>query len=107
MTDLGTLGGFSGAEAINAAGQVVGWSDDVLGRQHAFLWEDGTMTDLGTLGGDGSAANELRVVVNQRHQRQLQRRIAVQACCPRHFLGDSTTASTPACTPAKARAERR
>src|SRR2546421_67392 len=58
MTDLGTLGGApSHATAINAAGQVVGWSANASGVNHAFLWENGTMTDLGTLGGNSSAAS--------------------------------------------------
>lgn len=54
MTDLGTLGGerSSWAYAINAAGQVVGWSRTAEGAEHAFLWQDGTTTDLGTLGGE-------------------------------------------------------
>ena len=58
MTDLGSLGGtmtgFTGC--ANHRGQVIGEStlpgDSML---HAFLW-DGTMTDLGTLGGDNSEA---------------------------------------------------
>lgn len=48
-TDLGTLGGDESlAYAVNGAGQVVGWSESDSGR-HAFRWQDGTMTDLGTL----------------------------------------------------------
>jgi probable HAF family extracellular repeat protein len=72
VTDLGTLGG-AGApqtqpEAINASGQVTGFSytPTVITQpcghykpprtcsfhpQHAFLYSNGTMTDLGSLGG--------------------------------------------------------
>ena len=58
LVDLGTLPGgtYSEAYAINDAGQVVGWSmtDQSTctafdGCWHAFLWENGTMTDLGGL----------------------------------------------------------
>src|SRR5207237_6218811 len=51
MSDIGTRGG-DAAEAwdINDAGQIVGDSA-AFGLSHAFLWQDGTMTDLGTLGG--------------------------------------------------------
>ncbi|MDO8336094.1 MAG: HAF repeat-containing protein, partial [Candidatus Saccharibacteria bacterium] len=50
-TDIGTLGG-RGAMAfgINNSGQVVGASNTV-GSRHAFLYANGTMSDLGTLGG--------------------------------------------------------
>jgi probable HAF family extracellular repeat protein len=49
MIDLGLLGGSTGtASAINRRGQVVGASDIASGGQHAFLWQNGTMTDLGT-----------------------------------------------------------
>jgi probable HAF family extracellular repeat protein len=51
MTDLGTLGGAgSVALAINERGQIVGSSTTMSGRTHAFLWQRGKMTDLGTLG---------------------------------------------------------
>jgi probable HAF family extracellular repeat protein len=55
---LGTLGGAgSAAFGVNDAGQVVGASDTEDGAIHAFVWEDGAMTDLGTLtGGADSTA---------------------------------------------------
>jgi probable HAF family extracellular repeat protein len=71
MTDLGSLGyGVSLGLAINATGQVTGYSYSSTAFQvtcppqkygqpkqcvehpyHAFLYSNGTMTDLGTLGG--------------------------------------------------------
>ena len=52
ITDLGHLGGGnSEATGINSRGQVVGWSRTASWEYHAFLWEDGEMTDLGTLPG--------------------------------------------------------
>jgi len=67
MKDLGTLGSpyddlsDSFAQAINASGQVVGGSNlpgDIRNyTSHAFLYSNGTMTDLGTLGGTSSYAN--------------------------------------------------
>jgi probable HAF family extracellular repeat protein len=65
ITDLGTLG--TGRESaalyVNNAGEVIGFStfdttpdpSSFLGATiHAFIWRDGVMTDLGTLGGSGS-----------------------------------------------------
>ena len=52
LTDLGTLGGTSSSgDALNASGQVTGYSDTAEGDTHAFLWDGTTMQDLGTLGG--------------------------------------------------------
>ena len=81
LSDIGTLGGpQAGGVSINSSGQVGGWSDlttpvgpslfnqtelfcnppMVEGQPtvacHAVLWENGKLTDLGTLGGQNSAA---------------------------------------------------
>jgi probable HAF family extracellular repeat protein len=65
MSDLGTLGGpDANALLINDRGQIAGDSfisaipNPATGRldQHVFLWEKGTMQDLGTLGGTSSGA---------------------------------------------------
>lgn len=57
LMDLGTLGGiFSQASDVNEYGEVVGYSKTASSHDvHAFLWQDGTMTDLGTLGGASAA----------------------------------------------------
>jgi len=54
MIDLG--GQNTTAWDINNVGQIVGTSSmsDPNGPQHAFLWENDVMTDLGTLGGNHS-----------------------------------------------------
>ena len=64
IRDLGTLGGSSTsrydteseATAVNDRGQVVGAALPAGGHPlHGFLWQDGRMQDLGTLGGNGNA----------------------------------------------------
>jgi probable HAF family extracellular repeat protein len=68
LKDLGTLGGRnSGATGINRAGQVVGFTETSTVdpnsppflESRAFLWEEGLMTDLGTLGGNDSSSNSI------------------------------------------------
>ncbi len=57
VRDLGTLGGsYSFAFGINAGGEVVGASATSAGQDHAFLWTNETMTDLGTLEGGATSA---------------------------------------------------
>lgn len=56
VTEIPTLGGASShAIAINARGEVVGNAQTRSGAVHAFLWDKGQMTDLGTLGGGGTS----------------------------------------------------
>ena len=68
--DLGTLGGsLTVASAINDAGQVVGFAETASGDTDAFLYTNGTMNDLGTLGGTidsyPSSINDAGQVVGQ------------------------------------------
>lgn len=56
FTDLGTLGENSVASGINDFGQVVGDSYIAGNVYHATLWQNGSISDLGTLGGSSSAA---------------------------------------------------
>lgn len=69
MRGLGTLpgGDTSSAADINDRGQVVGNSETVAGEdiRHAFLWEDGEMTDLRTLPGGGTS---IATAINDRGQ---------------------------------------
>jgi len=53
LHDLGTLAsrGVNSAVAINNAGQVAGYSEARDGLMHAFFYEHGVMSDLGSFGG--------------------------------------------------------
>lgn len=57
VRNLGTLGGILGSSAhsINDQGRIAGVAN-LAGdtEEHATLWQDGVVTDLGTLGGDNS-----------------------------------------------------
>jgi probable HAF family extracellular repeat protein len=56
LTDLGTLGGASAqATDVNRSGQAVGYSTNASSQGRAFLWQNGSMIDLGTLGGPAVA----------------------------------------------------
>ena len=60
VTDLGTLAppavvGTTYPYGINNAGQIVGVSKTAAGLNHAFLYANGTMSDLGTLPGGGNS----------------------------------------------------
>ena len=61
IIDLGTLGGrYSEAKAVNASGDVVGSAGlpGPVDVRRAFLWRNGVMTNLGTLGiGRNTVAN--------------------------------------------------
>jgi len=60
MKDLGTLGGNNSyPEGINDANQIVGQADVSSSVSDAFLWMNGTMMDIGSLGAQGSVANAI------------------------------------------------
>jgi probable HAF family extracellular repeat protein len=60
MIDLGSLGTTSVATGINQNAQVVGYYLNPLTQyDRAFLWQNGTMADLGTLGGGDSVADAI------------------------------------------------
>src|SRR5688572_13718519 len=56
LTVIDTLGGTQAvANALNDRGQVAGDSDRADGSRHAFLFSEGSVRDLGTLGQDSFA----------------------------------------------------
>jgi probable HAF family extracellular repeat protein len=61
VTDLGTIGDytFTVPLRINDLGQVVGYVRNPQRSERAFLWQNGQMTNLGTLGGDSSTAYDI------------------------------------------------
>jgi probable HAF family extracellular repeat protein len=60
VVDLGDLGGGATTPTgINHAGQVVGYSNNTSGIQHAFFYSGGQILDLGTLGGFFSVAQAI------------------------------------------------
>lgn len=66
-TNMGTLAEvsdstFSNAYSINNRGQIVGWSSTSVSPQHAVLWNNGKITDLGAISGSYSAAYSINDV---------------------------------------------
>src|SRR5258708_304884 len=59
VTDLGTLpgGSFSGAKAINLSAEITGWAYSSSTVSDVFLYSNGAMTNLGTLGGPSGIGN--------------------------------------------------
>ena len=68
LTDLGSLDGDSYAVAINGRGSVVGFSGSPnLPHLQAFIWRDGRMVNLGTLG-NGTESTSEPSAINDRGQ---------------------------------------
>jgi len=69
--DMGTLpgGDFSRANDINSRGQIVGESSTAITSNHAFLFTNGVMLDLGVLPGvTNSFAGSSASAINDRGQ---------------------------------------
>lgn len=79
VIDLGTLGGAASmAYDVNDAGQVVGCAEIGAGVFHAFIWQDGVMSDLGVLPGDtqscADGVNNVGQVVGSSYPVSIRRR---------------------------------
>ena len=65
LIDLGTLGGSNAfAAGVSQGGRVVGCAETAEGEIHAFVWQGGTMTDLGR--GAEASGNSCALAVNDR-----------------------------------------
>lgn len=63
LVDLGTLGGSNAfAGAISSGGRIAGCAETSSGEIHAFVWQGGTMTDLGR--GADAPGNSCALAVN-------------------------------------------
>jgi probable HAF family extracellular repeat protein len=88
FTDLGTFGGSTGdAYKINDAGQIVGDASFADTTYHAALWQNGSISDLGTIGTDlCSVAQD----INSRGQAVGWSGVCDYSAIPRAFLWDKT-----------------
>jgi probable HAF family extracellular repeat protein len=76
VTDLGVMSdwGTSNATGINNNGQIVGYAstgeytDSGLDIEHAVLWSNGTMTDLGVIGGSSASLSSYAYGINDNGQ---------------------------------------
>jgi len=91
VTDLGTLGGtFVQPNTLNNRGQVVGGSltpNDAT--FHGFFWQDGEMTDLGTIGGLSSIS--IAAGINDSGDVVVGSDTSMPAALANTFCGDQTT----------------
>lgn len=68
VIDLGTLAGTTSSQAfaVNESGQVVGQAYQAIGDMyHAFLWQNGVLTDLGGSSSSAYDINDVGQVVGQ------------------------------------------
>ena len=59
---------YAEANAINASGQIVGYSTSSTSPQRAFLWQNGVMTALGAFPGDPINAQSVAYAINDAGQ---------------------------------------
>jgi len=93
LASLGNLGGsYGGANDINNAGQIAGYSYvGSVGQTHAFLYENGTMKDIGIFIGSGGswaqAINETgQVAIYTNNGTYVYQNAGVRAIPGEHFL---------------------